>query len=281
MSSCLVASQVDAQEFPDIRSVEADLVVPELTNATGAGLRTKRTVLAKGNSIYHTLYLPTDWRADARWPVIVELTGNGGFRNQFGDECSGKPEDAVMGYGISGGERFIWISLPYLNGAGDRLATTWWGDAPTYDAAATLKYMEAAIDDTCAQFGGDPSRIVLAGFSRGAIACNHLGLNNDAIAKRWKAFIAFSHYDGVRRWPMPDSDAVSAAERLKRLGDRRQFVCGELNQVLETERYLKPLVNAANVTFVSTGFRNHSDRWLLRPSAARTQLRNWLRQAIE
>jgi hypothetical protein len=120
--------------------------------------------------------------------------------------------------------------------------------------------------------------VFLCGFSRGAIACNFLGLHDDEIAKRWKAFIAYSHYDGVHTWPFPGSDREAAAIRLARLGNRPQFICSEGQQWLETETYLRALTDATNLTFASTGFRNHSDRWTLRPSATRAQLRIWLRE---
>ena len=149
--------QPRVQELPDIRTIVADLEMPTMIDGPSAGLRAKHRLPAASNErVYHSLYLPRDWSAEKRWPILVELTGNGGYRNQFGDECSGRPEDACLGYGISAG-------------------------------------------------------------------------------------------------------------------------CGEGKQSMETERYLKPLIDTGNLTFASTGFRNHSDRWTLRPSATRDQLRTWLR----
>ena len=49
----------------------------------------------------------------------------------------------------------------------------------------------------CEQYGGDRAAVILTGFSRGAIACNYLGLHNEEIAGLWRAFIPYSHYDGV------------------------------------------------------------------------------------
>jgi hypothetical protein len=271
-----------AQELPDIRTIAADLEMPVMVDAQpAAGLRAKRRLTDRSSEhAYHSLYLPRDWDVKKRWPVLVELTGNGGYRNQFGDECSGRPEDACLGYGISAGEGFLWISCPYLNAKGDDLALTWWGDSPSYDPAPTLKYLQSAIDDACKNFAGDSERLVLCGFSRGAIACNFLGLHDDEVAKRWRAFVVYSHYDGVRQWPYPGSDRESAGLRLARLGNRPQFICSEGQQSLETERYLKALIDTTNLTFASTGFRNHNDRWTLRPSAAREQLRTWLREQV-
>ena len=270
-----------AQELPDMRTISADLEMPSMVDLPPvAGLRSKRRTndnLAN-ERVYHSLYLPRDWDAKKKWPILVELTGNGGYRNQLGDECSGRPEDACLGFGISAGEGFLWICCPCLNANGDDVALTWWGDAPSYDPSPTLKYLHAAIDDACKTFGGDSGRVFLCGFSRGAIACNFLGLHDDEIAKRWKAFIANSHYDGVRKWPYSGNDRESAALRLARLGGRPQFICSEGQQWMETELYLKAFIDTTKLTFASTGFRNHSDRWTLRPSATREQLRIWLRE---
>jgi hypothetical protein len=276
------ARRSEAQELPDIRSVAADLEMPVMVDTEpAAGVRSKRRITEQTSElVYHSLYLPRDWDSKKRWPILVELEGNGGYRSKFGDECSGRPEDACLGYGVSGGAGFLWVCCPFLNAKGDDLALTWWGDSPSYDPAPTLKYLNAAIDDACANFGGDATRVVLCGFSRGAIACNFLGLHDDDISKRWKAFVVYSHYDGVRKWPYPGSDRESAIFRLARLGNRPQFICGEGEQASETEQYLRPLTDTKNMTFASTGFRNHSDRWVLRPSATREQLRKWVLEVV-
>ena len=97
--------QPRVQELPDIRTIVADLEMPTMIDGQpSAGLRVKHRLQATSNEIvYHSRYLPSDWSAEKRWPILVELTGNGGYRNQFGDECSGRPEDACLGYGILGG----------------------------------------------------------------------------------------------------------------------------------------------------------------------------------
>lgn len=276
------AALAQSQEWPDIRSVPADLEVPAMTESPpAAGLRVRRSLDDRDrNRIYHTLYLPRDWSPEKNLPVIVEFAGNGGYRNPLGDECSGRPEDCSLGYGLSNGEGYIWICLPYLNSSGTELALTWWGDAPAYDPQPTLTYCRAAVDDICRNFGGDASCVILCGFSRGAIACNYLGLYDVETAKLWRAFVPCSHYDGVRRWPYPGSDTASAAQRIARLGERPQFICGEQDQTEQTRKYLEPFALDAKLTFVSTGFRNHSDKWILRPSPAREQARDWLRSIV-
>ena len=75
-----------AAELPDISSIPADLTVPALTEkAPAPGLRVKHHLPGYASSIYHVLYLPTDWQKDAQMPLIVEFAGNGGYKNKYGD----------------------------------------------------------------------------------------------------------------------------------------------------------------------------------------------------
>lgn len=267
----LLPSLLVAAELPDIRSVTPDLVVPALSEGPPAA----------GKRVQHglnVLYLPTDWKADTKWPVIVELAGNGGYTNQFGDVSTGRPEGSNLGYGLSAGRGFIWLCIPYLNAKGDQIALKWWGDAPDYDPQPTLKHLRESVKAVCRDFSGDESKVVLCGFSRGAIACGYLGLHDGETAKLWCGFLAYSHYDGVKTWAYPHSDRESALVRLKRLGNRPQFICGENTNAQVTEQYLRPLLPNADLTFLSTGFRNHNDAWTLRPCEAREKAREWLKR---
>ncbi|HUP78528.1 MAG TPA: hypothetical protein VM260_08160, partial [Pirellula sp.] len=198
-------------EMPDIRSVAADLVVPAMVDLEPTtGLRVRRSLEGwDRKKVYHSLYLPPEWTAAKKLPVIVEFSGNGEYSDASGDTSSGRPEDSCFGYGLSNGHDAIWICLPFLNAAGTDVTIKWWGDAPNYDPNPTLNYLHAAIADTCLLFRGDSSRVILCGFSRGSIACNFLGLYNEETARLWRAFVPYSHYDGVRIWPYPNSDAAS------------------------------------------------------------------------
>lgn len=267
----LVTAGLFAEELPDIRTIPADLEVPALSPGPPApGKRVKVGL--------HVLYLPIDWKPGTKMPVIVELAGNGRYTNKFGDVSTGLPEGSNLGYGLSAGRGIIWLCAPYLNEKGDEIAITWWGNSPTYDPQPTLKYLRETVKSVCQDYGGDESKVVLCGFSRGAIACNYLGLYDNETAKLWCGFLAYSHYDGVKTWPYPNSDRESALVRLKRLGSRPQFICGEGSNAQVTEAYLRPLLPNADLTFQSTGFRNHNDAWTLRPSPAREKAREWLRR---
>ena len=268
--------------IPDISTVPADLVLPKLASGNpAAGKRVKQVHPDwKQTKVYHLLYLPKDWQPGKRYPVIVEYAGNGPYQNRFGDLSTGHPEGSKMGYGITAGRGFIWVCIPYLNSAGTRNVTQWWGDKPTHDPQQTLSYCKKVVPWICQHYGGDPKRVVLCGFSRGAIACNYLGLYDDEIARLWRAFIPYSHYDGVHRWGYPGSDKASALKRLQRLGARPQFICHEGTGVSATRHYLKETGVAGNFTIRATGFRNHNDAWLLRPSPARKALRAWLETVL-
>ena len=238
-------------------------------------------------SVYHSVYLPTDWQPGKRYPVIVEYAGNGPFKSRHGDTSSGFVEGSKLGYGISAGKGFIWICLPYLNEAGTKNVTRWWGDAPTFKPDATLAYCQQAVPWICKQYGGDEKAVVLAGFSRGAIACNYLGLHNDQVAKLWRAFIPYSHYDGVREgWPYPGVKRPAALVRLKRLAGSppvhlsRAVVLDQGSPLAATRQYLEQTAVQGEFTFQNTGFRNHNDAWVLRPSPARTALRKWLTEIL-
>jgi len=270
-----------AAAAPDIRSVEADLVVPKL--AVGKPAPGRRVAVNDANSgVPVVLYLPTDWEEGKRYPVILELPGNGGFRSSFGDECSGRPEGCKLGYGITAGRGAIWVSVPFVNGKGDGIAITWWGDKPGFKPEPTVALIKRVVERVCHKtFGGDSEHIFLAGFSRGAIACNAIGLHDEEIAKLWRGMIPYSHYDGVRAgWPFAGSDRKSALKRLKRLGTTPQFVCHETGPKVRTalwatRDYLKATEVEGNFTLAETGFRNHNDAWTLRPSKARDELRAW------
>jgi hypothetical protein len=269
----------------DISTVAPDLTVPPVENVAPApGKRVFYRLPGDPENVpAMVLYLPTNWSPEKKYPVLCEYAGNGNYQNAFGDISTGRPEGSQLGYGLSGGKGFIWVCLPFLNDAGDGLAITWWGDKPTHRPEATVAHAKRAVPAICAAFSGDPGSVILCGFSRGAIACNAIGLHDDEIAKLWRGFVCYSHYDGVRGWPFAGADRDSALTRLRRLGNRPQFICHEevssAGVMLDATRaYLKSSEIAGDFTFQTTGFRNHNDAWTLRPSPAREAARAWLKK---
>jgi len=278
---------VYAQQVRDIQEVKADLTVPKMVKEKpAAGKRVAQTHpdYAK-TDVYHSIYLPTDWEPGKQYPIIFEYAGNGPYRSQYGDECTGKVDDCSMGYGISRGKGFIWVCLPYLNANGRKNVISWWGDAPLHAPDSTVEYAKKIVPWVCKEFGGNPKQALLVGFSRGAIACNRIGLHDDEISQLWCGFIPYSHYDGVFQWQFVGSDPFSAMQRLKRLGNRPQFICHEFTvsprSLMATRQYLTLAGMTRNMTFMDTGFRNHNDQWLLRPSPAREKLRVWVDDVIK
>ncbi|RLS52350.1 MAG: hypothetical protein DWH91_16845 [Planctomycetota bacterium] len=267
----------------DMRDVAPDLVPPAFSIKTPApGQHVLR--LLPNQPPGHGLYLPTNWNGGRKWPILVEWTGNGPYRNDRGDVSTGEFEQSQLAFGLSGGYDAICLSLPLVDERGASLFQ-WWGEAPDYDPAATVRYLKAAIADTCEKYGGDPSHVILVGFSRGSIAVNAVGLSSDEAAGLWKAAVCFSHYDGVQEWPFAGSDAPSARTRLQRLGNKPQFIVSESSasgpsQVDQTKNYLDMTELKGDFTFAATGFLNHSDRWALRPSPARQQIREWLKRQM-
>ena len=63
---------------------------------------------------------------------------------------------------------------------------------------------------------------------RGAIACNYIGLRDKEIARMWLGIVPASHYDNRKyTWGMSQAERKRGVERLKRLWDTPQYVCGE------------------------------------------------------
>ncbi len=178
----------------------------------------------------------------------------------------------MLGYGLSAGQGFIWICMPFVEVAGGRKgnAVTWWGDVPE-----TKKYCLATVKDVCARFHGDSAHVVLMGFSRGAIACNYIGLHDDEIAALWCGFLCHSHYDGEFKHQAPDQPAWP--ERLKRLRGRPQFISQEQGTAA-TEAVIQSSGVQGNFTFVTLPYANHTARWTLCDLPVRKQAREWLQQ---
>ena len=251
------------------KGVATDLTVPAVTdNAPSPGARVRQFNKDYVNSkVYHTLYLPPDWKPNEKYPVVVEYAGNK-WRTSLGTV-----EGSSLGYGITDGKGVIWICMPYVNRQEMRNQETWWGDVD-----ATVAYCKHTVKRICTEYGGDADNVFIAGFSRGAIACNFIGLHDDEIASLWRGFICHSHYDGVRQWGYSGSDRSSAAERLKRLGNRPQFISHE-NSVEATGAYLREAFPTGSFTFVPLKGIPHTDTWVLESRPERAVLREWFSQS--
>ncbi|MCC9605097.1 hypothetical protein LOC68_24670 [Blastopirellula sp. JC732] len=262
------------------------LTVPPVSS--GAPAPGKRVAITSpeyaGTEVRHYVYLPPDWEKNRSTPIIFEYTGN--YYPASGS--TGRPEDAALGYGLSGG-RYIWVSLPYVNQQGTANEPTWWGDE-----AATIQYAKVNVPRIIQQFGADPNAVFLCGFSRGAIGVNYLGLHDDEIAKLWTAFVTHDHFDGARAWVKPwgsplDAYRESARQRLARVAGRPYWV-SQNGSIRETQAFVQSAVANSdnfhfaeiNATEILGSFPNataksaHTDRWLLKPSRYRSEVWTWM-----
>lgn len=262
----------------NLHHIPPDLLVPGVTAGKPAPGKRVRQVLpgfAEGD-IHHVIHLPLDDPPSAGYPVLVEYPGNRTARNILGDVCEGTVEGCNLGYGLSGGRGFLWVCLPFVDPVLGRNAAQWWGDV-----SATVEYAKVAVSSVCAEFGGDASRVILAGFSRGAIACNHIGLHDDKIASLWAGFITHSHYDGVfETWPYPGADRASALQRLARVGARPVWISQE-GSTATTRRYLDSTGIALDVTYLDLPYANHTDIWVLRNLPERRKIRDWMTRILD
>lgn len=260
-------SSTSAEEGAGIRlgEINPDLAVPTTSEADPAPGRRVREFLPRfeKTGIYHLLHLPEDWKPGERYPVLFEYPGNS-YR-----ESPGTVEGCTLGYGVTGGKGAIWVSLPFVDLESRNHATQWWGDVE-----ATVKYCRDAVEWICSEYGGDPERLFLAGFSRGAIACNFIGLHDEEISALWRGMICHSHYDGVRKWGYPGSDRDSARERLARLAGRPQWISHE-SSIDEVREYLDAEAPDGKFTFRALPFRDHTADWVLRDIPARREIRKW------
>jgi len=248
-----------------------------------------------GSDVHHALYLPPDWSAARRdgghrWPVIVEYPGN--FHPPSGS--AGTVEGSVLGYGLTRGGA-IWAVLPFVAADGRGNAPTWWGDE-----AATIAYAKVNVPRICREFGGDPDRVILCGFSRGAIAVSFIGLADDEIAALWCGLVTHDHFDGVREWsgtawgaPL-DRYRAAARARLVRLGARPLLVCqtggtSGIRRWLDSTGLPLPGVTYLDVRIgeifpvlpheIAPGLvatNSHTDRWTLVDSPDTRQAREWV-----
>ncbi len=246
------------------------LSVPRMTDDAPSAGKFVRQVAPEyaGAGVYHGLYLPTDWKPDRLYPVIVEYAGN-----QSGLVCTGRVEDCRMGYGLSGGKGYLWVVMPYVNEVEKKNQLTWWGDA-----AATRTYCRTNLRRICKQYGGDTSALFLTGFSRGAIAGGYIGLGDDATADLWLAMLPFSHHDAG------SFTREGGRERLARLRGRASFLTygshdnGRANTLLGG-KLLEELGNPVVVREIPD--TAHTDRWISVDSPVRREMRRWMADVME
>jgi hypothetical protein len=242
--------------------------VPDIT--TEKPKAGKRTIYKLDNDkhprLYAALYLPSNWKPNKKHPVIVEFPGNIFFtKNCY---STGRPEDSVMGYGMSMGEDAIWICMPFVDYKSGEITVNGWGNPDD-----TANYTQKIVQDIIKKYSGDANNVVLTGFSRGAIACGFIGLRNDSIASLWKGLHMCQHYDGDG-WN--GADMGGALKRIQRLNNKKVFHTD--NNGVEPRKMLSK-VNA-DVTFTSSGLKYHACDMFLDNRPSTLQLRQWFKYLV-
>jgi len=132
--------------------------------------------------VRHILTLPREWRQGGKYPIIVEYTGNV-FYDKF-CHSTGYTEQGNMAYGLSRGEKFICLNLPFISEDGQREQENGWGSPEK-----TIDYCLQALRLVYDRYGGNSNTVFFTGFSRGSIAANYIALRDERIAPVWLGFV--------------------------------------------------------------------------------------------
>lgn len=132
--------------------------------------------------IEHVLTLPKEWKRGTKYPIIVEYTGNVFYHKWC--HSTGLTDQGNMAYGLSRGETFILLNLPFISLDGQREEPNGWGSIEK-----TEDYCLQAVKFISEKFDGDTGQVFFTGFSRGELAMNYLALRDDRIASLWRGFI--------------------------------------------------------------------------------------------
>lgn len=300
----LLSQTAVESRHPDVLTIPVDSEGPAISIGEPAPGRLVLQSLSSysATEVAHAVYLPTDWSGDRRFPVMIEFLGNG-MRVR---------DNRNIGYALTGGKGFIWVVLPIVSADGRKDMDWWWGDV-----AATVAYAKEAVPAICQKWGGNPAQVILTGYSRGAIACNYIGLHDDEIARLWRAIIPISHYDDAHTaWGMTHEEQSRAPERLRRLGTRPQLICGEyssrstrggdarllalirdrnltafsvakadlgllpLTELEGTRKFIAQHHPQGNFTIIDSAWVNHGPAVLHRNTSERQQIRDWIQRTL-
>jgi hypothetical protein len=243
------------------------LIVPDVSEEPPAPGRRVRFRLpgpeGTGSRAHFILGLPVDWEPGKRFPVIAEFPGN--IFYVPGCYSTGLPDQCVIGHGMTRGAGAICLGLPFLEPSSGAVAEHGWGDAD-----ATARHAEAALVHVCERWGGDRERVVLTGFSRGAIACGFIGLRDDRIASWWRGMHLCQHFDGDGWNGATLEGALLRAGRFQGKSvfqtDNAPGSAGPVMEAMRTE-----------VVWADSGLGGHGTAMFLDDRPSTMRLRSWFR----
>lgn len=243
------------------KATKERVLIPEVSNDKPSAGERVRYKLSEDSDIYGVLYLPEDWRKGSSYPMIVEFPGNIFYTASC--YSTGLPDQCTIGYGVSKGKGVILLSLPFVDYRSGKIATSGWGRPDD-----TADYAVKMVEKICDTYGADKERIMLTGFSRGAIACGFIGLRNPKIASLWRAIHCCQHFDGDGWGGSRYEDAVL---RLQNGLTTPQF------HTDNTAPKLKEMLSNAkiNATYVNSGLGAHACDMFLDERPSTEQLREW------
>lgn len=259
------------------RKTYGTALVPPKTEegAPQAGKRV-RVYLDDHPGVYYVLYLPYNFDQSQAWPVIFESPGNPSG-TPIGS-LSGLPDDIYMGYGLSKGYDYIWVSAPFLNETGDKVQAGWWGRDAQGAPTTTVNFWLAILDDLHRKFKIRDDAIVIAGFSRGAIADSYIGNWNDEISAKWTGYFGHAHFDGSV-W-----GGYDYPQRLARIGHRKVLLTfGDQDTAKDVSllAYDQLKKDGAEVEFIEVPCLTHTPHWILENSQASDEARVWLKNLTQ
>lgn len=232
-------------------------VVEDTTPSPGHRVWQQLSEYSSYDSIRHMIYLPPNYNGSTKLPVIVELPGN------TNNAVDGPTSNywATMGYGMSRGNGFVWISVPFLNSDGTDICYSFWeacdgGGSPTH----TVAYVKLLVSFIKSTYAIDTTEMFLVGFSRGSVATALIGAADDTIAAYWKGF-HMSAYGDCSGYGGACGPRIS---RIKQNGIRMLLTVGATDGYLANMTTYAGLLDDSSVVYTwhtVTGYA-HNIRWI-------------------
>jgi predicted esterase len=241
------------------------LTVPEIEEGSPEAGKRVKIYLSEYPEAYYVLFLPYNFTDTIKIPIIFESPGN-----VYQEISNGLPDSACLGYGISFGMDYIWVGVPFIDNTGSILRSYWGKDDPL----STVNFWLAVLNDLNARFRIDNDKIILSGFSRGAVSTSYIGNYNDEISSKWAAYFAHSHFDGCCQTLLGNTD-----ERISRIQKKKVLISvggHDIAKKCSRGSYERLLKGGYDVTYIEVPDLDHSPFWILENSESAQKARDWL-----